>query len=241
MRWLKDRIPKSWRLAAQLQRRRWRDQQQGLQQQFADAAPLPALPYSIHEAQPIRPSKYFRNKVHNLQLGAERINKVLMLPGQIFSYWNIIGAPNADNGFREGRNLINGQLQADYGGGLCQLSGIIYLLGLRSGLEVLERHHHSVDIYTEEKRFCPLGADATVVYGYKDLRLRNPYSFAIAFEIQIMEQEVQAQLKGEQALADLSLAFRREVNKSGTLVRTLRLESGVQKELIQSYYRKLNH
>lgn len=238
MRWLKDQIPRSWRLAAQVQRRRWKDRQEGLDQQFAGIGELPSLPYSVQENQPIRPSSYFDNKVHNLKLGAERINKIVILPNQVFSYWEIIGAPTAKNGFREGRNLINGVLQADFGGGLCQLSGIIYMLALRSGLEIMERHHHSVDIYKEEERFCPLGSDATVVYGYKDLRFRNPYPFAIALDIQIEQQEVQAQIKGAKSIADLPLEFRREAHTNGTLVRTFRQEGGTESELVQSFYQR---
>ena len=64
-------------------------------------------------------------------------------------------------------------LGADVGGGLCQLSGLAYELGLRAGLAVVERHPHTQDLYTEATRFTPLGLDATVVYGHKDLRLRN--------------------------------------------------------------------
>ena len=237
MRWLKDQIPRSWRLQAQLWRRQYQDQRNGVHDQLAvRATHMPQLAFQISEVQPIRPSSYFDNKVHNLQLGAERINQVLIQPGQIFSYWSCVGAPTAKNGFREGRNLINGQLRADFGGGLCQLSGILYLLALRTGLIVLERHHHSVDIYTEEERFCPLGADATVVYGYKDLRLQNNYPFALAFEITIRAKEVQAQIKSEQALPDLPLEFSRQPTGSGVYVRTLRQESDVQKELCMSFY-----
>ena len=140
MRWLKDQIPPHWRLQAQLLRRQWRDQSTGIAKQFtSDDVNFPILPFNALEEQPIRQSSYYENKLHNLRLGAQRINKVLIQAGQVFSYWHILGAPTAQNGFREGRNLINGKLQADFGGGLCQLSGILYLLALRTGLEVLER------------------------------------------------------------------------------------------------------
>jgi len=63
-------------------------------------------------------------------------------------------------------------LALDYGGGLCQLSGIIYHAVLEAGLEILERHPHSLDIYTATTRYTPLGSDAAVVYGHKDLRFK---------------------------------------------------------------------
>jgi hypothetical protein len=54
-------------------------------------------------------------------------------------------------------------------------------------LKIVERHQHSVDIYTEENRYTPLGTDATVVFGYKDLRIRNPYHFPIQFWFSVEE------------------------------------------------------
>jgi hypothetical protein len=49
----------------------------------------------------------------------------------------------------------------------------VYHIGIIAGLDIIERYNHSVDIYTDDTRFAPLGTDATVVYGYKDLRIRN--------------------------------------------------------------------
>ena len=53
------------------------------------------------------------------------------------------------------------------------MSGLIYYVSLMAGLEVLERHPHSRDIYDDQTRYAPLGADATVAYGFKDLRVLN--------------------------------------------------------------------
>ncbi len=88
------------------------------------------------------------------------------------------------------RNLVNGKIQFTYGGGICQVAGILYHLALMAGLDILERHSHSLDIYTEVERFTPLGADATVVYGYKDLRIRNNTGHPICFEIYITGNEI---------------------------------------------------
>jgi vancomycin resistance protein VanW len=48
--------------------------------------------------------------------------------------------PTSARGFLPGRSLLAGELRPDYGGGLCQLSGLIYNVSLMAGLEVLERH-----------------------------------------------------------------------------------------------------
>ncbi len=135
--------------------------------------------------QPVMPSTLLENKLINLRLGANKLNLALIEPHAICSFWRHVGRPVAQNGFMVGRNLVEGELTRQVGGGLCQLSSILYHLGLRSGLEVVERHAHSIDIYQEHERFTPLGADATVVWGYKDLRLCNPHPLAILLEFEV--------------------------------------------------------
>ncbi len=132
----------------------------------------------------------YENKWHNLQLGAERITGLVLYPGQVFSFWKIVRRPTKNNGYRKSRNIKDGKLAEDYGGGLCQLSGLIYYLALKSGLKVLERYNHSIDIYTEETRFTPLGTDATVVYGYKDLMIQNNKEHPIQFNIELMPESI---------------------------------------------------
>lgn len=131
------------------------------------------LPYTFTLSQPFRPSETLENKKHNLRAAAERINRLLIRPGQVFSFWAAVGNPNDRKRFREGRNIHAGKLTLDMGGGLCQASGIIYHMVLLARLEVLQRFNHSVDLYTDETRFAPLGTDATVCYGFKDLRFYN--------------------------------------------------------------------
>ena len=115
-----------------------------------------------------------------------------MEPGQIFSFWQLVGEPSARRGYLDGRTLKNGRVEADPGGGLCQLSGILYLLALRGGLEMLERHAHSVDLYSGSTRFAPLGSDATVFWGYMDLRFLNSTDAPIAFRFEILEEKMTA-------------------------------------------------
>lgn len=109
------------------------------------------------------------------------LQRVLVPPGGILSFWRIVGRPTKARGFLPGRSLLGGRLAADYGGGLCQLSGIIYHLSLQAGLRILERHPHSRDIYDDTTRYTPLGADATVSYGFKDLRVLNNLAVPIGF------------------------------------------------------------
>ena len=163
------------------------------------------LPYAIELAQSIMPGNAFENKVFNIRHASSSINQYLLLPNQIFSFWHIIGNPNND--YKEGRSIKNGILIAEKGGGLCQVAGIIYHISLMAGLKIVERHNHSIDIYTAETRYSPLGTDATVVYGYKDLRLVNNFSFPIKFDLKIIDNKLIIKLCSSERVEEKRLTF----------------------------------
>lgn len=163
--------------------------------------------FSISTQQEIKKGTFLENKIHNLKLASKSINEVYIYPDEIFSFWKIVGNPSERNGFKKGRNIVNQKVSEEIGGGLCQLSGIIYHTALKANLQILERYNHSVDIYSEEERFAPLGADATVVYGYKDLRIKNNKRFSIKFEIEIEGNTITCSLASENEIGENKVTF----------------------------------
>lgn len=131
------------------------------------------LPIQYCITQQIMPNEYLDNKIENLNIAIDKINSLIIEPGKIFSFNKIVGNPSSKNGFKESRSIKNGIVVPEIGGGLCQLPWIMYHLCLQTGIKIIERHHHSRDIYDETTRFAPLGSDATIVYGYKDFRIKN--------------------------------------------------------------------
>jgi vancomycin resistance protein VanW len=126
-----------------------------------------------------------------------------------------------------GINIIKGQLDFDYGGGLCQLSGLLYHLALTAGLGIVERHPHSADLYTDETRYTPLGADATTAYGYKDLRLKNTLDVPVCFRIRIEDDQLIGSLCALEHLLEYELRFDKVLIGEVEEVETMRLnESG---------------
>jgi len=107
---------------------------------------------------------------------------------------SLLGEPGARQGFLPGRNIVNGQLIVDYGGGLCQLSSAMYELALQTGIEILERHAHSTNVYTPESAYTTLGLNATLAYRYKDLRLQNPFPFPLCFSFELTETRLSIRL-----------------------------------------------
>ncbi len=158
----------------------------------------------------------FDSKIYNFSVASQKINQYVLKPNEIFSFWNIIGNPKKQ--FKKGRTIQNGKIIEEVGGGLCQVSGIIYYISLISGLKILERHNHSVDIYNDATRFCPLGTDATLVYGYKDLRIRNENAFPIKFEILITNNKISIKLLSTEKIEENILAFKIEKQEEHTFV-----------------------
>ncbi|SHF88382.1 VanW family protein [Dysgonomonas macrotermitis] len=205
---LRKLIPKYLRLEYKLRKRKATDKKSGICFAVAHASEY-TPPFSIEVTQPIRQSSHYENKIDNIRLGADFIENYIIGQNETLSFWEAIGNPSSQRGFKVGRNLIEGKLQADYGGGLCQLSGLIYICALKAGMNITERHNHTVDIYTEEERFTPLGSDATIVYGYKDLRVANPYPFDVRFEFEIKDSRIICKLLSEQQIKERTLEFRR--------------------------------
>jgi hypothetical protein len=102
-----------------------------------------------------------------------RIHGVLIRPGEVFSYWRLIGKPSRIKGYVEGMVLRNGTFHPGTGGGLCQLSNMIFWMAAHSPLTVVERHRHGYDVFPDSNRTQPFGSGATCYYPHGDLMLRN--------------------------------------------------------------------
>ncbi len=165
------------------------------------------LPVRFGLSQPILPSEGVEAKLHNIRLALKTLNSVRLPSGGLFSFWWLVGRPSAGRGFRAGRSLLGGRLALDYGGGLCQLSGIIYHTALLAGLRILERHPHSVDIYEDGARYTPLGADATVAFAFKDLRLENTLPAPVSFRFALAPGQLTSEFCSAAPVAPCEVSF----------------------------------
>lgn len=150
-------------------------------------------------------------KKYNILIAIKHIELIQINPNEIFSFWNVIGEPLKERGFVESRSLINGELKPSIGGGLCQVSGLIYYISLYAGLEIIERHNHSVDIYTKESRFTPLGSDATIAYGYKDLRIKNNFDSIIKFTFILTDNALLIKLNSTETIKKNVVKFKKNI------------------------------
>lgn len=114
-----------------------------------------------------------RNKAVNLKLAGDKINGVVINPGETFSFWRLVGEPSAEKGYLDGLVINNGKLERGTGGGLCQLANLIHWLVLNSPLTVTELHHHSDALFPDSGRRVPFGTGTGVFYKNVDYRFRN--------------------------------------------------------------------
>lgn len=114
-----------------------------------------------------------RNKVTNLALAIETLDGRLLRPGQRLSFWYHVGSPTRRRGFLEGLVLDQGRLTEGVGGGLCQLTNLLYWMTLHTPLTVVERWRHTYDVFADAGRTQPFGTGATCAYPVLDLQVRN--------------------------------------------------------------------
>lgn len=116
---------------------------------------------------------YQQNKVFNLKLAARPLNNLIIRPGETFSFWKAVRYADKDTPYKDGLVVSNGTLQTSQGGGLCQISNLLFWLFLHSPLTIVERHGHKVKDFPEPPSDAPIGVDATVSEGWIDLRVKN--------------------------------------------------------------------
>ncbi|WP_286312934.1 VanW family protein [Romboutsia ilealis] len=114
------------------------------------------------------------NRVTNVVLSAKATSDVLLMPGEEFSYNNLTGKRTTSNGYKDAPVIINGKLEQDVGGGVCQVSSTLFNSVLYSGLDVTSRRNHSL-----KSSYVSIGRDAMVSDGGSDFRFKNPYSHPV--------------------------------------------------------------
>jgi vancomycin resistance protein VanW len=143
---------------------------------------------------------YQENKVYNLKLAAKTLDGLLIRPGETFSLWKSMRRADSRAPYKDGLNVINGRLCATYGGGLCQISNLLFWVFLHSPLTVVERHTHKVKDFPTMRSAEPEGVDATIREGWLDLKLKNETDAAFQIGISFSDEYVTGSLYTDRAL-----------------------------------------
>ena len=134
--------------------------------------------------------QYQYNKVHNLKLAGKAINKVLIRPKETFSFYWLVRNADKKEPYKDGLNLVDWKIIGSYGGGLCQLSNLLFWCFLHTPLTIVERHGHAVESFPSTTEDLPKGTDATVSEGWCDLQVRNDTDNTFQIEVAFDESNI---------------------------------------------------
>ncbi|OHB25781.1 MAG: hypothetical protein A2542_03785 [Parcubacteria group bacterium RIFOXYD2_FULL_52_8] len=135
-----------------------------------------------------------QNKVSNLTIAVAKLDGLVITPGKTFSLWHTLGSVTRRKGYVDGMLLSNGKVSSGLGGGLCQLSNFLYWIFLHAEMEIVERHHHSIDVFPDYNRTLPFGSGATVFSNYLDLQAKNISSQPLQLKLWLTDTLLKGQL-----------------------------------------------
>ena len=138
-----------------------------------------------------------KNKVTNIKIACDRINGIVINPGETFSFWKTVGRATKEKGYKEGLVIGRGGMSSGIGGGLCQMGNMIHYLVLNSPLKFTELHHHSDALFPDERRRVPFGSGTSVVFNNVDYRFLNNTDQKIQILVWIEDGELCGELRSE--------------------------------------------
>jgi len=112
------------------------------------------------------------NRIYNISLASSRFKGVLVAPGEVFSFNEVLGDVSVFTGYKQAYIIQDGKTILGDGGGVCQVSTTLFRAALNAGLPIVERRAHAyrVSYYEQDS---PPGLDATVYSPTTDLKFKN--------------------------------------------------------------------
>lgn len=117
------------------------------------------------------------NRAVNMRLSTSKINGTILLPGDVFSFNEVVGPRTSDRGYLPANSYIGGKIVPDVGGGICQVSSTLYNSILKADLETVFRSNHMFTV-----SYVPFGQDAAVDYNSVDFKFKNNTSMPIKIQ-----------------------------------------------------------
>ncbi len=132
-----------------------------------------------------------RNRSNNLKLASDKINGVVLMPGEEFSYNTVVGERTIASGYKEAKIYSSGKVVDGLGGGICQISSTLYNTVLQANLEITARRNHQF-----VTSYVKAGLDATVVYGSTDFKFKNTRKYPVKIVSEVKNGVVKIDMYG---------------------------------------------
>ena len=104
----------------------------------------------------------------NIERGCNAFNGKVIKAGAKVSFNDWVGKRTEDNGFYQALEIVNGEYEMGWGGGICQVSSTLYNAVIQAGMEVNSRRNHGLPV-----NYMDMGLDATVADRGIDLVFTN--------------------------------------------------------------------
>jgi len=148
-----------------------------------------------------------KDRNYNLRLVAEHVNGHIIMPGETFSFNEVVGDRTEKQGYRVAHVIQAGEMIDGLAGGACQISSTLHGASWFAGLELINSRPHS-----RPSVYIPMALDATVVYPSVDLVMRNPYDFPVVIYYVVSQGTVRVEILGRKRPWD-KVAFEREIKE----------------------------
>ncbi len=121
------------------------------------------------------------NRIHNINIAAEKLNGILIKPEEEYSLVQNIGEVNEETGYKPELVIKEDKTIPEYGGGVCQIATTNFRAVMNSGLPITERQSHSYSV----QYYDPPGTDATIYIPRPDFRFVNDTNHYILVQTSI--------------------------------------------------------
>jgi len=115
------------------------------------------------------------NRSYNIGFACQKLDGMVIMPGETFSMNNALGPRTIENGYRDAKVIMLDELVDGPGGGVCQVTTTLYVAVLKSLLNVKERMHHSLTL-----GYVHPGQDATIADNFIDFKFINNKDYPVS-------------------------------------------------------------
>lgn len=123
-------------------------------------------------------------RAHNITLAAKKIDGYVILPGETFSFNEVVGKRTSKNGFKDAKVILNGEFTDGVGGGTCQVSTTLYNCALLSDMRIAEVNQHSLPVSYVAPSFDAMVSDTA------DLKFTNTSDFPVTVHSYIADKNL---------------------------------------------------
>ncbi len=132
-----------------------------------------------------------RNRTTNLIIASNKINGTVLMPGETFSFNQIVGKRTIEAGYKDAAIYQDGKVVDGLAGGICQISTTLFNCAVYANLDIIQRRNHQF-----VPSYVSAGRDATVVYGSQDFKFKNTRNYPIKIVCSVGEGLVKFSIYG---------------------------------------------